>query len=77
MKVNNNIACNVRLVSYHAVLWLQSRVGLPEVLIGILPAAGGTQRLPRLIGVPAALDVIVRGDYFLFMHNKETKRFWN
>ncbi|KAM4026137.1 peroxisomal bifunctional enzyme [Anomaloglossus baeobatrachus] len=49
------LACHFRVAS------AQSRVGLPEVLIGILPAAGGTQRLPRLIGVPAALDVIVRG----------------
>ncbi|KAG8558979.1 hypothetical protein GDO81_017207 [Engystomops pustulosus] len=49
------LACHYRVAN------AQSRVGLPEVLIGILPAAGGTQRLPRLIGVPAALDVIVRG----------------
>ncbi|XP_044160395.1 peroxisomal bifunctional enzyme [Bufo gargarizans] len=49
------------LACHYRVAHIQSRVGLPEVLIGILPAAGGTQRLPRLIGVPAALDVIVRG----------------
>jgi 3-hydroxyacyl-CoA dehydrogenase len=38
-----------------------TRVALPEVTLGIVPGAGGTQRLPRLIGVPAALDVIVSG----------------
>ncbi len=38
-----------------------TRVGLPEVTLGIVPGAGGTQRLPRLIGVPAALDAIVSG----------------
>lgn len=38
-----------------------TRVALPEVTLGIVPGAGGTQRLPRLIGVPAALDVIVTG----------------
>ncbi len=38
-----------------------TRLGLPEVLLGILPGAGGTQRLPRLIGVEAALDMIVSG----------------
>ncbi|XP_077304571.1 peroxisomal bifunctional enzyme isoform X1 [Lithobates pipiens] len=49
------------LACHYRVADIQSRVGLPEVLIGILPAAGGTQRLPRLIGIPAALDMIVRG----------------
>jgi 3-hydroxyacyl-CoA dehydrogenase/enoyl-CoA hydratase/3-hydroxybutyryl-CoA epimerase len=36
-------------------------VGLPEVQLGIIPAAGGCQRLPRLIGLRAALDVILAG----------------
>ncbi|HEX7025589.1 MAG TPA: fatty acid oxidation complex subunit alpha FadJ [Gemmatimonadales bacterium] len=36
-------------------------IGLPEVQIGILPSAGGCQRLPRLIGVRAALDIILAG----------------
>jgi 3-hydroxyacyl-CoA dehydrogenase len=39
-----------------------AQVGLPEVKLGILPGAGGTQRLPRLVGVAAALDIIVSGD---------------
>jgi len=38
-----------------------SRVGLPEVKLGLLPGAGGTQRLPRLAGVEKALDMIVSG----------------
>src|SRR5688572_24345282 len=37
------------------------RVGLPEVTLGLLPAAGGTQRLTRLIGLPRALDQILNG----------------
>jgi len=40
-----------------------ARVGLPEVKLGILPGAGGTQRLPRLIGVEPALQMIVSGDH--------------
>ena len=37
-------------------------IALPEVKLGLLPGAGGTQRLPRLIGVDKALDMIVKGD---------------
>ena len=37
------------------------RVALPEVKLGLLPGAGGTQRLPRLTGVNAALDIICTG----------------
>ena len=35
------------------------RIGLPEVSLGLLPAAGGTQRLPRLVGLPRALDLVL------------------
>jgi 3-hydroxyacyl-CoA dehydrogenase len=38
-------------------------VGLPEVKLGLLPGAGGTQRLPRLVGVPKALDLVTSGDF--------------
>lgn len=37
------------------------QVGLPEVTLGLMPGAGGTQRLPRLIGLQAALELIVQG----------------
>ncbi|MCJ8519970.1 3-hydroxyacyl-CoA dehydrogenase [Pseudorhizobium tarimense] len=37
------------------------QLGLPEVKLGLVPGAGGTQRLPRLIGVPAAIDIIGSG----------------
>lgn len=40
-------------------------VGLPEVKLGLLPGAGGTQRLPRLIGAVAAIEAIVSGDPIL------------
>ena len=49
------LACHVRLAAPG------TRLGLPEVTLGILPGAGGTQRMPRLIGVEKALEVIVGG----------------
>jgi len=49
------LGCHFRVAAPDAQL------GLPEVKIGLLPGAGGTQRLPRLIGLEAALNMIVSG----------------
>ncbi|SEJ80015.1 3-hydroxyacyl-CoA dehydrogenase [Pseudomonas linyingensis] len=49
------LACSQRIASADA------RLGLPEVRLGLLPGAGGTQRLPRLIGVAAALQMMLDG----------------
>ena len=38
-----------------------TRLGLPEVMLGIVPAWGGIKRLPKLIGAPAALDLLLTG----------------
>ncbi|MBM3275301.1 MAG: enoyl-CoA hydratase/isomerase family protein, partial [Candidatus Sericytochromatia bacterium] len=51
------LACHYRLASDDP----RTQVGLPEVMIGVFPAAGGCQRLPRLIGVAAALPLILQG----------------
>lgn len=48
---------DLRLASDHK----STLVGLPEVKLGIIPGFGGTQRLPRLVGLPKALDVILKG----------------
>src|SRR5437879_5457430 len=53
--LENALACHYRIAVPSA------KVGLPEVLIGILPGGGGTQRLPRLIGPKAAMEMIVSG----------------
>jgi 3-hydroxyacyl-CoA dehydrogenase len=51
----------VALGCHARVALASARVGLPEVTLGILPGAGGTQRLPRLAGAEAALDLITSG----------------
>ncbi|WP_340678718.1 3-hydroxyacyl-CoA dehydrogenase NAD-binding domain-containing protein [Paraglaciecola sp.] len=51
----------VALSCHYRVTFAANKVGLPEVNLGILPGAGGTQRLPRLAGVQQALDMIVSG----------------
>jgi 3-hydroxyacyl-CoA dehydrogenase/enoyl-CoA hydratase/3-hydroxybutyryl-CoA epimerase len=51
------LACHFRLAKDHP----KTKLGLPEVRLGILPGFGGTQRLPRLIGIQRALDLILTG----------------
>jgi 3-hydroxyacyl-CoA dehydrogenase/enoyl-CoA hydratase/3-hydroxybutyryl-CoA epimerase len=51
------MACHYRIATDSP----KTQLGLPEVMLGLLPGAGGTQRLPRLIGVQAALDLILTG----------------
>ena len=49
------LACHYRVAGAAASL------GMPDINLGLLPSAGGTQRLPRLVGAKAALDMIVQG----------------
>ncbi len=60
----------VALGCHYRVAVAPAQVGLPEVKLGILPGAGGTQRLPRLIGAKAALDLITTGDFVRAPHAK-------
>lgn len=53
--------CEIGLAAHRRVMARDARIGLPEVKLGLVPGAGGTQRLPRLIGLPAALDMIATG----------------
>jgi enoyl-CoA hydratase/carnithine racemase len=49
------LACDFRIASERA------RIGLPEVKVGLIPGGGGTQRLPRLVGMGRALEMILSG----------------
>jgi 3-hydroxyacyl-CoA dehydrogenase len=49
------------LAAHFRVAEATAQVGLPEVTLGVLPGAGGTQRLPRAVGLERALDLIVSG----------------
>jgi 3-hydroxyacyl-CoA dehydrogenase len=51
----------VALATHCRIAGPKATLALPEVKLGIVPGAGGTQRLPRLIGIPAAIDLIATG----------------
>jgi enoyl-CoA hydratase/carnithine racemase len=50
------LCCDFRIVADNAVL------GLPEITLGIIPGGGGTQRLPRLVGLAAATEMVMLGE---------------
>ena len=52
----------IALACHYRVAAKDARLGLPEVKLGLLPGGGGTQRLPRLTGAKAALDIIASGE---------------
>jgi len=53
------LACHHRVAADNP----RAKLGLPEVTVGLLPGGGGTQRLPRLIGVQKALELLTRGTH--------------
>ncbi len=60
------LACRYRIATEHA----KTVLALPEVQLGLIPGAGGTQRLPRTVGLQAALDMILTG------RNIKAKKAW-
>jgi 3-hydroxyacyl-CoA dehydrogenase len=54
----------VALVCHYRVAVASAKLGLPEIKLGLIPGAGGTQRLPRLIGPEAAAEAILSGTPF-------------
>ena len=55
--VELSLACKARVCSNDS----KTKLALPEVKLGLLPGAGGTQRLPRLVGLQASLDIMLTG----------------
>ena len=53
--------CEIGLASHVRIMAPDAMIGLPEVKLGLMPGAGGTQRLPRLTGPAAALEIIASG----------------
>jgi enoyl-CoA hydratase len=49
------LACDLRIAS------MKAKIGLPEVKVGLIPGGGGTQRLPRLVGIGKAMEMILTG----------------
>lgn len=59
------LACDIRIASENV------KLGLPELNLGVIPAAGGTQRLAKIVGRGVAMDVILTGEFLLAEEAKQ------
>ena len=55
--------CELSMACDYRICAEDSKLGQPEILLGIIPGAGGTQRLPRLVGISRAKDIIYTGRF--------------
>ncbi|MDB4213916.1 enoyl-CoA hydratase-related protein [Octadecabacter sp.] len=53
------VGAEIALAAHYRVAGADARIGMPEISLGLIPGAGGTQRLPRLIGAERALQIII------------------
>ena len=63
------------LACHHRVAAADAVIGLPEITLGLIPGAGGTQRLPRLLGIEKALNLILSGEPVLAERFADTPLF--
>lgn len=68
------LACHYRIAASSA----STQLGLPEVQLGLLPGAGGTQRLPRLLGMDQAFPMLLKGLFLvvLIFEYRYTHDYW-
>jgi enoyl-CoA hydratase len=59
------LCCDIRIASFNAIM------GVPEIKLGIIPGYGGTQRLPRLLGMGKAKELVLTGDHISAQEAKE------
>lgn len=65
----------VALACHYRVALADAKVGLPEVNLGLIPGAGGTQRLPRIVGAKKALEMVTGGKHYAVSDFAEFKLF--
>jgi 3-hydroxyacyl-CoA dehydrogenase len=63
----------LHLAGHYRVAVPDGTLGMPEANLGIVPGAEGTQRLPRVVRIPAAIDLIVTGRIIRACEAKETR----